>query len=350
MDRMSTSGDGCSSKAKAAVTARCVQGLQWYESKQTISTCWALTVYSTHAHISSLSIMAEALQGKSQLLRCGGGLQTHSCRTPKPILFPSHKSLLPGSSVWVQRFLLRWSLERPLDSSFPSSFLKVSKGWPFSIKTTFQANRLWMECVETWASTGLSSCPTVYGEWLVVLRTELAPSLGPWTCLLRGVPGHPPSSLKRKSQPFCFHFTPSSISGEGTSGLIVAPEVRRQIGLTTFTILEYAVHQSWISEGYLKTPSWRFSWRAIWSELHHHPGESITVPIRVGTGQATGCKHCPPLRTHIHGRPAAPTVSLGLSHTLNPIWGLGFGVGLGYGLPQSLNRTSLGDITSGPFP
>lgn len=92
--------------------------------------------------------------------------------------------------------------------------------------------------------------------WWVTCSSEdgVCTFLGALTCLLREVPGHPLFSLKRKSQPFCFPFTSSFISGEWTSGLIIAPEVRKQIGLTTFTMLEYGVHQSLISEGYLTTP------------------------------------------------------------------------------------------------
>ena len=60
-------------------------------------------------------------------------------------------------------FLLRQPLERPVDSSLPSSFLKV-RVVPFSVRTTFSAYRLWMECAETWASASLFSCPAVCAE------------------------------------------------------------------------------------------------------------------------------------------------------------------------------------------
>lgn len=131
-----------------------------------------------------------------------------------------------------------------------SIFIPNGKGCPFLHKDHFSSK----QAVDgICRNMGINQ--SAYGEWLVVLRMGLAPSLGPWTYLLGRVPYNPPFSLKRKSQPFCFHFTSSSISGEWTTGLLIAPEVRRQIGPTTFAILEYAVHQSWISAGHLTTPS-----------------------------------------------------------------------------------------------
>jgi hypothetical protein len=50
-------------------------------------------------------------EGKSQLLKCGGGIKSHPHQTPKPVLFhpPSHFSLSVQSIEGGERTMEAWT-------------------------------------------------------------------------------------------------------------------------------------------------------------------------------------------------------------------------------------------------
>lgn len=160
-----------------------------------------------------------------------------------------------------------------------------------------------------------------------------APSLGlghVWAkCPLRGGPCHSPFSRKRESQLFNFSFTFSPPSQErehqdsqGSGGRDLQP---RSSPWSMFHLRAEFPVGPWPPrnselEVFLESNPVRASSSA---------GSVTHCPHQGGHWPGSRGQHCPPLRTHLHGKPGPLTVSLeAFSHFESH---LGFGAGLGFG-------------------